>query len=148
MKSSSLCSTQLLLSVGDRNICTHTHTHTCKDKDKDKIERKAEWRRGEREERFFSNQYDQYFSILHSIRAAQKQFSVSLHSLWNKIFIFFFSLTLTVMLHFHSPTEVTVMKSLLLFKVIVKGLCRGDSETCSICIIFLFLFLFCVRYTF
>lgn len=28
MKSSSLCSTQLLLSVGDRNICTHTHTHT------------------------------------------------------------------------------------------------------------------------
>ena len=61
----------------------YTHTHTQSDEDEREMGEKGVERgemRGWQSRDFSATRYDQYFSILHSIRAAQKQFSVSLHS--------------------------------------------------------------------
>lgn len=102
MKSSSPCNARPTVTV-------ITHTQWWR---KDGIERG--WR-GRWQSRDFSRRHDQYFSILHSIRAAQKQFSVGSHSGWNKIF---FSLSLQFWLHF-LPQKGAVMKRLPLVPVIV-----------------------------
>lgn len=71
-------------------------------------------------------------SLFFILLVAQKQFSLSPHSGWNKIFFLF--LILSLRLHSHSSTKVTYVKPLPLVTVIVCLCKRASTMKPALCV--------------